>query len=137
MQLQLENQQVVVTGGSKGIGLAYADVFAAEGCQVHIAARNAQQLEAAGLRVDYVELVAPHSLEPLQQVQGLALLATAVHCGSSRLIDHCFLMSRLPIVAIAPLSRYLKFLRSLPCVNCEICCATNFACCRATGAIIG
>jgi pantoate ligase/cytidylate kinase len=60
----------------------------------------AQQLEAAGLRVDYVELVAPHSLEPLQQVQGLALLATAVHCGSSRLIDHCFLMSRLPIVAI-------------------------------------
>ena len=59
-----------------------------------------QQLEGAGLKLDYVELVAPHSLEPLQQVQGLALLAAAVHCGPSRLIDHCFLMSRLPIVAI-------------------------------------
>ena len=58
------------------------------------------QLEAAGLVVDYVELVSPHSLEPLPQVRGLALLAAAVHCGPSRLIDHLFLMSRLPIVAI-------------------------------------
>lgn len=58
------------------------------------------ELEAAGLVVDYVELVAPHSLEPLHQVRGLALLAAAVHCGPSRLIDHLFLMSRLPIVAI-------------------------------------
>ena len=58
------------------------------------------QLESAGLVVEYAELVAPHSLEPLQQVQGLALLAAAVQCGPSRLIDHLFLMSRLPIVAI-------------------------------------
>jgi len=59
-----------------------------------------RRLEVAGLVVDYVELVAPHSLEPLPEVRGLALLAAAVHCGPSRLIDHLVLMSRLPIVAI-------------------------------------
>jgi pantoate ligase/cytidylate kinase len=58
------------------------------------------QLERSGLGVDYVELVAAHSLEPLPQLQGLALLAAAAHCGPSRLIDHVVLMTRLPIVAI-------------------------------------
>jgi pantoate ligase/cytidylate kinase len=57
-------------------------------------------LESAGLAVEYVQLVEPHTLRPLQRAQGLALLAAAVHCGPSRLIDHLFLMSRPPIVAI-------------------------------------
>lgn len=59
-----------------------------------------QGLEAAGLNIDYVELVRPHTLEPLQRIEGLSLLAAAVHCGPSRLIDHIFLMPRPPIVAI-------------------------------------
>lgn len=59
-----------------------------------------RRLEAAGLAIDYVELVRPHTLEPLQRVEGLSLLAAAVHCGPSRLIDHTFLMPRPPIVAI-------------------------------------
>lgn len=62
-----------------------------------------QQLEAAQLSVDYVDVVAAHSLAPLPRAappSGLALLAVAVHCGPSRLIDHTFLMSRAPIVAI-------------------------------------
>ncbi len=58
------------------------------------------RLESAGLGVDYVEFVAAHSLKPLQRLEGIALLAAAVHCGPSRLIDHVFLMSRPPIVAI-------------------------------------
>ena len=57
-------------------------------------------LQAAGLVVDYVELVAAQSLKPLEAVSGVALLAAAVHCGPSRLIDHTVLMSRSPIVAI-------------------------------------
>ena len=57
-------------------------------------------LQAAGLVVDYVELVAAQSLQPLEVVSGVALLAAAVHCGPSRLIDHTVLMSRSPIVAI-------------------------------------
>jgi pantoate ligase/cytidylate kinase len=59
-----------------------------------------RRLERAGLLLDYVELVEPHSLRPLRKLEGLTLLAAAVHCGPSRLIDHVFLMSRPPIVAI-------------------------------------
>jgi pantoate ligase/cytidylate kinase len=59
-----------------------------------------QRLEKAGLVVDYVEAVCPHSLRPQMQLQGLTMLAAAAHCGPSRLIDHVFLMSRAPIVAI-------------------------------------
>jgi pantoate ligase/cytidylate kinase len=59
-----------------------------------------RQLEAAGLTIDYVALVAPHTLRPLPRLGPLALLAAAVHCGPARLIDHTFLMTRAPIVAI-------------------------------------
>ena len=77
-----------------------AEVAAGRSQAGDVTARLSRQLEAAGLLVDYVELVAAHSLEPSPQVQGLSLLAAAVHCGPSRLIDHVFLMSRQPIVAI-------------------------------------
>jgi pantoate ligase/cytidylate kinase len=53
-----------------------------------------------GLRPEYVALVEGHTLKPLERLQGLALLAAAVRCGSTRLIDHLFLMSRAPIIAI-------------------------------------
>jgi len=65
-----------------------------------IGQRVTSHLEQAGMVVDYVEAVCPHSLQPRSQLQGLTLLAAAVHCGPSRLIDHIFLMSRAPIVAI-------------------------------------
>jgi len=65
-----------------------------------LVARVEQQLEQAGLVVDYVEAVCAHSLQPKAQLTGLTLLAAAAHCGPSRLIDHVFLMSRAPIVAI-------------------------------------
>ena len=47
MDLQLKGKSVLVTGGSKGIGLACARTFAAEGCRVHVASRNRETLEAA------------------------------------------------------------------------------------------
>jgi len=59
-----------------------------------------RQLEAADLQIDYITLVAAHTLRPLPQLGPLALLAAAVHCGPARLIDHTFLMTRAPIVAI-------------------------------------
>ena len=40
MDLNLKGKRALVTGGSKGIGRACADVLAAEGCEVRIAARN-------------------------------------------------------------------------------------------------
>jgi len=47
MDMQLQGRRVLVTGGSKGIGLACAEAFAAEGCDVILAARDAATLAAA------------------------------------------------------------------------------------------
>ena len=47
MNLGLERKSVLVTGGSKGIGLACAKAFAAEGARVAIASRSAENLGAA------------------------------------------------------------------------------------------
>jgi 3-oxoacyl-[acyl-carrier protein] reductase len=44
MDLGLKDKNVLVTGGSKGIGLAVAELFAAEGANVAICARNAEQV---------------------------------------------------------------------------------------------
>lgn len=59
-----------------------------------------QALEGAGMVVDYVEAVKPLCLQAQPRLSGLTVLAVAAHCGPSRLIDHVFLMSRAPIVAI-------------------------------------
>jgi pantoate ligase/cytidylate kinase len=59
-----------------------------------------RQLRQVGLAPEYVQMVQALSLRPSPQAQGLTLLAVAVPCGPSRLIDHVFLMTRSPIVAI-------------------------------------
>jgi NAD(P)-dependent dehydrogenase (short-subunit alcohol dehydrogenase family) len=67
MDLRLKDQHVLVTGGSKGIGLACARAFLAEGTHVTLMARNAELLERvrdelqaafpdAGVRVVAVDL---------------------------------------------------------------------------------
>jgi len=47
MDLELRGKNVLVTGASQGLGLACARGFAAEGCRVHMAARNAAAMNAA------------------------------------------------------------------------------------------
>jgi NAD(P)-dependent dehydrogenase (short-subunit alcohol dehydrogenase family) len=44
MDLGLRGQTVLITGGSQGIGLATARAFAAEGCDLHLAARTESRL---------------------------------------------------------------------------------------------
>ena len=59
-----------------------------------------QQLRRAGLEVEYVETVDPVTLQPAPPSRSIRLLAAAVRCGATRLIDHDFIMTRSPIVAI-------------------------------------
>lgn len=46
MDLFLSGKTVVITGASQGIGRGLAEVFAAEGCNLHLAARSIDKLES-------------------------------------------------------------------------------------------
>jgi NAD(P)-dependent dehydrogenase (short-subunit alcohol dehydrogenase family) len=47
MDLGLRGKAVLITGGSQGIGLATAQAFAAEGCNLHLTARTDHRLREA------------------------------------------------------------------------------------------
>ena len=46
MDLGLKGKNVLVTGGTKGIGRATCELFAAEGANVALCARNAEEVAA-------------------------------------------------------------------------------------------
>ena len=75
MDLKLQGRSVLVTGASKGIGLAVARVMAEEGCRLHIAARTSADLEreAAAIRRDFGVDVTVHvrDLSRLAEVEAL------------------------------------------------------------------
>ncbi len=72
MDLGLKGKSVLVTGGSKGIGFACAQAFSAEGCQVHLAARDPGRLSEARERLK--GQVAIHSVD-LRDGEALRRLA--------------------------------------------------------------
>ena len=58
MDLKLAGRTALVTGASRGIGLAVAKTLGAEGCHLHLAARSEE-----GLRHAADEIAASHSVE--------------------------------------------------------------------------
>ena len=80
MKLELEGKTVLITGASKGIGLAAAHSFAAEGCHLQLAARDGVALAAAkeeiekiypiNVRIHPMDLAAPGAMQQLAEAAG-------------------------------------------------------------------
>lgn len=80
MDLQLAGKRAIVTGGSRGIGLAAADALAAEGVSVALVARNRVPLDEAARRIGRRgHPVLALSADTNSDEQVLALVARVVH----------------------------------------------------------
>ena len=71
VDLQLEGKSVLVTGGSKGIGLACARTFAQEGCRVHLASRDRERLEQARKQLQGAASIHPADLRDANALQAV------------------------------------------------------------------
>lgn len=78
MELNLRGRTALITGGSKGIGLAIAQSLAAEGCALHLAARTALELDQAAqeIRARHGVAVTTHPADLTDRAQ-LKRVATA------------------------------------------------------------
>ncbi len=74
MDLNLTGQTALITGGSKGIGRAVAERFAAEGCDVHLVARTQADLDT--------------TKAVIEQAHGVAVTTHALDLATSRNVDH-------------------------------------------------
>lgn len=101
MNLDLQGRRALVTGASKGIGLAVARTLAAEGCAVHLVARTAADLESAAATIaattgsvptwSACDLAVSANIEALAVAQGdldiLVNNAGAIPAGSLDVVD--------------------------------------------------
>jgi len=76
----------------RGLGSAVRAFAAGERGAAALKAPAVEALQAAGLRIDYVELAGPEDLVPVKETAGdRALLAIAAFAGATRLIDNVVL----------------------------------------------
>ena len=78
MELGLRGKTVLITGASKGIGAAAAEVFAEEGCNVRLAARSRDALETIAGELRSKHQIAAHAhVADLRKPDDIARLAEA------------------------------------------------------------
>ena len=58
------------------------------------------KIKKLNVSIEYLELVNAFTLQKANSQENIILLAGAIKCGNTRLIDHVFLMKRKPIIAI-------------------------------------
>lgn len=80
MELNLKGRTALITGGSRGIGFGAAERLAAEGCNLHLASRSAENLETARQKITaaYRVNVTTHALD-LSRLENAVKLAK--DCG--------------------------------------------------------
>ena len=62
--------------------------------------KTTSRIKKLDISLEYLELVNAYDLQKSDLQENITLLAGAVLCGNTRLIDHVFLMKRKPIIAI-------------------------------------
>jgi 3-oxoacyl-[acyl-carrier protein] reductase len=90
MDLKLAGRVVLITGGSRGIGLATAVSFADEGCHLVLSARSGPDLEAARAKLSHAASVTTVVADVTDPAQAEALVAEAVrvHGGIDVLVNN-------------------------------------------------
>ena len=102
MDLGLKGKKVLITGGSKGIGRAIATLMAAEGAEIAICARNAEEVESAvaalketgakaiGAAVDVADKAALQSWigSVAEELGGIDILVPNVSAGGGQMDEN-------------------------------------------------
>lgn len=124
MDMGLRGKTALITGGSKGIGLACAEALAAEGCRVAIAARNAAGLKVAAESVKSktgadVQTIAAD----LSSLAGIEAMIAEAARGLGRidvLVNNAGVVTRHPILDV-PLAEWDRVVRTnlYGCFHCS------------------
>jgi NAD(P)-dependent dehydrogenase (short-subunit alcohol dehydrogenase family) len=102
MDLQLQGKHVLVTGGSRGIGLACAREFLREGCKVSIAGRDPRRLEEARMALGGDVAAFCADLRDAQAALGIVDAAEAGHGPIDILVNSAGAALRTPFGELQP-----------------------------------
>jgi NAD(P)-dependent dehydrogenase (short-subunit alcohol dehydrogenase family) len=107
MNLELEGQHILITGGSKGIGLACAHRFVQEGARVSLIARQREALDAARAALTKLreDSVASTMAVDLRQPEATAEAVSAIEAANGPiavLVNSAGAAQRTPYPELAP-----------------------------------
>lgn len=104
----LKDKVAVVTGGSRGIGLAIAQAFAENGCRVVIAGRNPKSLKSAAARVGKNAEAVECDVSDPAQVENLFAAVRKRHSKIDILVNNAGVAHPLAPVAKLPINDWKR-----------------------------